>query len=106
VEYYEWQQTNGKKQPWYIKGHEDRPLSMAGLWEHWQSEDGSEIQTCAIITTSAKELMAPIHDRMTLILWIKLIDAWLDLGARLDDVASLLRPCPLRCWLLIQSQTW
>lgn len=67
---------------------------MAGLWEHWQSEDGSEIQTCAIITTSANELMAPINDRMPLILAKELIDTWLDLGTRLDDVITgLLRPC-------------
>ena len=76
-----------------IKGHEDQPLSMAGLWEHWQSRDGSEIQTCAIITTSANEFMAPIHDRMPALLPPESVAAWLDLNARLDDVALLLRPC-------------
>ena len=37
--------------------------------------------------------MAPIHDRMPLILAKKSTAAWLDLNARLDDVALLLRPC-------------
>jgi putative SOS response-associated peptidase YedK len=91
--YFEWQPVNGKKQPWYIKGHEDQRLSLAGLWEHWQSEDGSENHTRAIITTSANELMTPIHDRMPLIIGKEYIAAWLDLNTRLDDVAHLLRPC-------------
>jgi putative SOS response-associated peptidase YedK len=91
--YFEWQKEDDKKQPWYIKGHEDRPLSIAGLWEHWQSPDGSEIQTCAIITTTANVLMAPIHDRMPLILPRESIDTWLDINAHLDEVAALLHPC-------------
>jgi putative SOS response-associated peptidase YedK len=66
---------------------------MAGLWEHWQSEDGSEIETCAIITSPANELMAPIHERMPVILPQEFIGTWLDLNARLDDVADLLHPC-------------
>ncbi|MEI6704209.1 MAG: SOS response-associated peptidase family protein [Deltaproteobacteria bacterium] len=36
-------------------------MSFAGLWAHWQSDDGSEIQTCSFITTSANKFMAPIQ---------------------------------------------
>jgi putative SOS response-associated peptidase YedK len=53
-------------QPYYI--HSDRLLTFAGLWEEWQAAAGEPIQTCTIITTSANELMQPIHDRMPVIL--------------------------------------
>ena len=91
--FYEWVRVGESKQPWYIKGCEDRPLSLAGLWEHWQSPDGSVIETCAIITTTANQLMAPIHDRMPVILPLESIASWLEPNTRPDEVSNLLRPC-------------
>jgi putative SOS response-associated peptidase YedK len=85
--------VGGSKQPWYIKGVEDRPLSLAGLWEHWQSPDGSLIETCAIITTKANELMAPIHDRMPVILSPKSLANWLEPNTKSDELKDLLHPC-------------
>ena len=91
--FYEWVAVDGTKQPWYIKGVEDRPLSLAGLWENWQSPDGSVIETCSIITTTANELMAPIHDRMPVILSPESIASWLGLTTGPDELKELLRPC-------------
>jgi putative SOS response-associated peptidase YedK len=91
--FYEWVAAGGAKQPWYIKGYEDRPLSLAGLWEHWPSPDGSVIETCSIITTTANELMAPIHDRMPVILSPESIASWLELSTKPDELKGLLRPC-------------
>lgn len=91
--FYEWVPVEGHKQPWYIKSHEDSPLSFAGLWEHWQSPDGSTIETCAIITTTANELMSPIHDRMPIVLSSEVIEAWLNQKTGLDEAACLLKPC-------------
>lgn len=91
--YYEWVAVGGSKQPWYIKGYEDRPLSLAGLWELWPSPDGSVIETCSIITTTANELMAPIHDRMPVILSSESIASWLEQRTKSDELKDLLRPC-------------
>jgi putative SOS response-associated peptidase YedK len=91
--FYEWERVGEAKQPWYIKGFDDQPLSIAGLWEHWQSPDGSVLETCAIITTTANELMAPIHERMPVLLPPDSIADWLDLNAGPDEVKDLLRPC-------------
>ena len=91
--FYEWQKLDGTKQPWYIKGVEDRPLSLAGLWEHWPSPDGSVIETCSIITTTANELMASIHDRMPVILSLEAISSWLEPSTKPDELKDLLRPC-------------
>ena len=64
--FFEWQEiANSKiKQPWYISLKSQEPMALAGLWEHWQGRDGSEIESCTIIVTAGNELMQPIHDRM------------------------------------------
>lgn len=67
--FYEWKKTeDNKKQPWYISLTSGDPMALAGLWEHWTSKKGDEIQSCCIITTSANKFMQSIHDRMPVIL--------------------------------------
>jgi putative SOS response-associated peptidase YedK len=75
--FYEWQKTDGGKQPYLIGMKDGRPFGMAGLWERW--EKGEEpVESCAILTTGANELMEPIHERMPVILSPKQFDLWLD----------------------------
>jgi len=75
--FYEWQKTDGKKQPYFIGFKDGRPFGIAGLWERW--EKGEEpVESCAILTTEANELMQPIHERMPVILSPKQFDLWLD----------------------------
>lgn len=53
------------------------PLAFAGLWERW--DKGEEpLETFTIITTTPNELVAPIHDRMPVILDPADYDAWLE----------------------------
>ena len=61
--YYEWRLENGQKQP-YCCHIDHRLFSMAGIWEHWQDANGNEIQSCAIITTEARQAISEIHQRM------------------------------------------
>jgi putative SOS response-associated peptidase YedK len=78
--WYEWQEIPGQKskQPWYISLSDQQPMALAGLWEHWQGSDGSEIESCTIIVTPGNELMQPIHDRMPVILPETTWEQWLD----------------------------
>jgi putative SOS response-associated peptidase YedK len=63
--FYEWQATPGGKQPWYVSATDGSLLAMAGLFEAWRpSPDAEWLLTCCVITTDANALMAPIHDRM------------------------------------------
>ena len=93
--FYEWQKMTGsRKQPWHIHRPDDAPLAFAGIWEHWEAEDGSVLQTCAIITTDANSQMAPIHHRMPVILDPDVWDIWLDPALeKPSDVLPLLGPC-------------
>lgn len=93
--FYEWQKVNGKKQPYHIHPTDGKPMVFAGLWEHWQSPDGSEIDSCTILTTAANELMAPLHERMPVILQPADYDSWLYTDAKeIDGLQHLLRPAP------------
>ena len=77
--FYEWRLENGRKQPYCC--HIDHHLfSMAGIWEHWQDAEGNEIQSCAIITTEAKQAIAEIHQRMPVHIAQKDYARWLDCG--------------------------
>jgi len=91
--FYEWRKVEGagRKQPMLIRRRDHAPFAFAGLWERWRGPDGS-LETCTIVTTAANALLAPIHDRMPVILGPADHEAWLD-PARPNGEA-LLRPCP------------
>ena len=50
---------------------------MAGLWDRWIGPDGSEVESCCVITTAANGLIGPLHDRMPVLLPDGLEQAWL-----------------------------
>jgi putative SOS response-associated peptidase YedK len=73
---------------------DERPFGFAGLWERW--EEGDEvINSCAILTTEANEVLRPVHDRMPVILHPDDYKLWLGGSARnLDLIKEMLRPYP------------
>jgi len=83
--FYEWQKAGSGRRPWYVLPREAPLFALAGIVLLWQGVRG-----VAIITTAANELMAPIHDRMPLIIDPADYAAWLD-STYAED---LLRACP------------
>lgn len=76
--WYEWHQGTKPKTPYLFRRKDGRPLAFAGLWEEWTAPDTGElVRTCTIITTGPNALMAPIHDRMPVILPPEAREAWL-----------------------------
>ncbi|CUS06057.1 putative SOS response-associated peptidase YoqW [Candidatus Promineifilum breve] len=90
--FYEWQATDGRKQPMYIHGAGGGLLSLAGLWEVWQSADGGLLETCTILTTTPNALMESIHNRMPVIVEPLDYGAWLAADTPADELHHLLRP--------------
>jgi putative SOS response-associated peptidase YedK len=66
--FYEWLPQGDRKQPYYIRLLNSSVMGFAGLWETRNSEDGTELNTCCILTTDANDIVKPIHDRMPVIL--------------------------------------
>jgi putative SOS response-associated peptidase YedK len=91
--FYEWRKVGGRKQPHCIAFRDRRPFGFAGLWERWEGGADGPVESCTIVTTSANEVVAPIHDRMPVILDPMEFTLWLDPGVTdTSRVADLLRP--------------
>lgn len=91
--FYEWQKVEKGKQPYYIQVQDGLPFAIAGLWEHWQSADGSEIESVTLLTTAANEMMRPLHDRMPVIIHPDDYGLWLDPDeTKPEPLLPLLRP--------------
>ena len=88
--FYEWKAAPGGKQPYRVSFEDERPFAFAGIWEHWQGADGSEIESFAIVTTDANALLRPLHPRMPVILEPEQHAPWLDTGN--EDAGALLGP--------------
>src|SRR5216110_2044366 len=73
--FYEWQRSGKIAQPYYFQMKDESPFAFAGIWDEWQG-DGKAIASCAIITTTANELLASIHNRMPVILPSESEDKW------------------------------
>lgn len=92
--FYEWIQSVKPKQPlrFILKDH-DSPMLMAGLWESWQpAHEEHPLHTFTICTTTANELVSPVHDRMPVILPQQQWHRWLDPRSSPEDLQALLQP--------------
>ena len=79
-------------------------MAFAGVWEIWRDRGGSpeeSIRSAAIVTTSGNEVMAPIHDRMPVILEEDTWETWLDPSSDREELLGLLvpaRPKVIEAW--------
>jgi len=82
--FYEWKTQPGTKAkvPHFIRLKSGKPFAIAGLWDTWQSPDGGAVKSATIITTAPNSLMAPIDNRMPVILPPDVYAQWLDPAAR------------------------
>jgi putative SOS response-associated peptidase YedK len=91
--FYEWQRSGKIAQPYFFHMRDESPFAFAGIWDEWKG-DGKAIASCAIITTTANELLASVHDRMPVILSSETQDQWLDDDSEPVTLRSLLAPFP------------
>jgi putative SOS response-associated peptidase YedK len=89
--FYEWDKK-GDKKPYAIDLANGGMFAFAGLWDGWKDKDGRWLQSYAIVTTAANELMAPFHDRMPVILRPRDYDRWMQREESEQPPIDLLRP--------------
>jgi putative SOS response-associated peptidase YedK len=92
--FYEWQRTSNGKQPFCIRLKDDDLFAFAGLYDIWRDADGNELYSYTVITTTPNRLVAPIHNRMPVILRRDDEDAWLDNKTEPTRLMSLLAAYP------------
>ncbi len=110
--FYEWQRVGKAKRPMHIGLDGGGLFAMAGLWERWLPRDApgdaapEPLHTFTVLTTTPNPLLAPIHDRMPVILPR---DAW-DLWLSPDDpgrsaLQPLLTPYPAEAMATFEVDT-
>ena len=62
-----------------VKRLDSKPFWLGGLWNRWMSPEGSELESCCVLTTEANELVRPFHDRMPVIIPHGLEEEWIEL---------------------------
>lgn len=95
--FYEWQRIPGsrRKQPHAIVVDAGEPFAFAGLWARWHpGREEEAIETCAIVTCEANAVLAPVHNRMPVILPPDRYDAWLALKTPVAELEAMLVPYP------------
>lgn len=75
--YYEWRKTGERKQPYNIRMPGGALFAFGGLWDRCRTAAGKVIESCTIITTPPTPALAPIHNRMPLIIPRRAYEAWL-----------------------------
>lgn len=93
--FYEWKKVGAGKVSMYVRLASGEPFAFAGLWESWQPREGEPVRSCTVITTEANAVVAPIHDRMPVILAPEHYARWLDpRPGDPDTLQPLLVPYP------------
>lgn len=94
--FYEWDRSQGRKRPYLFRPAQGEMIGLAGIWEEWKPRgdiDKKPITSFTILTTTANERVAPIHDRMPVILPPEAFSAWMDPARRTEsDLRPLLEP--------------
>lgn len=93
--FYEWRRAGKLKVPVRFALADESLFAFAGLWDRWVRPDGGELESFTIITTRANELIAPVHDRMPVILsgrehWKE----WMGTGTEPDWWQAMCEPFP------------
>jgi putative SOS response-associated peptidase YedK len=93
--FYEWKIEGASRRPYFVRPRSGGPIAFAGLWETWIGPNGEEVETACIVTTTANRVLAPIHDRMPVVVAPEAFDMWLD-SAHVDatTAAALIAAAP------------
>ncbi|HEY1190745.1 MAG TPA: SOS response-associated peptidase [Gemmata sp.] len=93
--FFEWKTTRKRKQPYFFRRAGGGVLAYAGIWDRWKGPDGL-VETVALLTVPANELVRPFHERMPAIVSEGRFGAWLAPNeSRPSKLLPLLEPYPV-----------
>jgi putative SOS response-associated peptidase YedK len=93
--FYEWRRRGPESVPFAFRARSREPFAIAALWDEWHPPEGPPLRTFALLTTDASADVAPVHDRMPVILERDAEALWLDAGPESEArLHRLLRPLP------------
>lgn len=86
--FYEWKKEGSVRQPSFIRFRDDRVFAFAALWDAWEGAEHGAVESCTLLTTQPNAVVAPLHDRMPVILPPEHYAIWLD--PAIEDPGRLL----------------
>jgi len=93
--FFEWKKEGNRKRPVYFRLTDDPLFSFAGRFDQWHNPEGVTVSTYTIITCNANSLVAPLHDRMPVILSRATEERWLSSDpVTSEELKQILVPCP------------
>ncbi|VTR98879.1 Uncharacterized protein OS=Geobacillus sp. G1w1 GN=EP10_16630 PE=4 SV=1: DUF159 [Gemmata massiliana] len=99
--FFEWRTAGKKKHPYFFRRKGGGGLTYAGIWDRWDGPAGP-VETVAVLTVPANQLVKPLHERMAAILPEEHFAAWLDpKETRSANLLPLLAPYPAE-----QMEVW
>jgi putative SOS response-associated peptidase YedK len=109
--FFEWKRgPNAKapKQPMWMHPSDHRFFAFAGLWARNKGAmpEAGEIHSFTIVTGPPNDLVAPIHDRMPVVLSPAAWSAWLDPSVPTDAAVELLGVPPVADWVAEPVSPW
>jgi putative SOS response-associated peptidase YedK len=105
--FYEWKTLGKEKLPHVVRPVDGKPLAFAGLWDRWESPEGAVLESATIVTTTANDLLRPLHERMPVILPREHYALWLaPRHQSTDDLLPLLTPYPEELLSLQPVGSW
>ena len=93
--FFEWKKVKKEKVPYYISLKEDELFVFAGVWNTTIDSNREIVNSFAILTIEANELMADIHNtkkRMPLILSPESANRWLNPNLNKQEILDLIKP--------------
>lgn len=91
--FYEWKHEGGRARPHFVHRPDGKLIAMAGLWSHWRSPEGLELDTFTILTTHTEGALTTLHERMPVLLDADGQRAWLaGPSVPAERLQALLRP--------------
>lgn len=90
--FYEWVHS-GRKLPYRFTLKDESLFAFAAIWDCWSSPNNENINSFTILTTEANEMMAPVHDRMPVVLDKSQFNDWLEEKDE-KKVMTMLKPYP------------
>ncbi|MEL6978049.1 MAG: SOS response-associated peptidase [Pseudomonadota bacterium] len=100
--FYEWRALAGagpkgkplKEPHWIHPRASNAPLAFAGVWRFWRGPDGALTPSLALVTTAANAAMAPLHERLPVVIAPEDQAAWLGETGDAAAAAALIHAPP------------
>ena len=76
------------------KGHliskkDSQTFWLGGIWSRWMSHEGSELESCCVLTTESNDLVKRFHNRMPVIIPNGLEEEWISSVKNTNELIAL-----------------